>query len=70
MLAAGESLPVCKIQRSLENPPASLLLRHDFYHLKRLGLIGSKGYGQYWCDHSCNRERHQLMKLPNKVWMG
>lgn len=39
-------LPLRKIMNTMVRPPASATVRDDIYHLKRLGLIDSKGHGR------------------------
>jgi ATP-dependent DNA helicase RecG len=46
VLAGREALPLRTIMQDLTNPPASATVRDDLYHLKRLGLVDSKGHGR------------------------
>jgi ATP-dependent DNA helicase RecG len=46
ILAGRATVPLRGILDQLANPPASATLRDDLYHLKRLGLISSQGYGR------------------------
>lgn len=46
ILAGQEPLPLRILMKELTNPPASATVRDDLYHLKRLGLIDSKGHGR------------------------
>ncbi|MFQ6090171.1 MAG: ATP-binding protein [Candidatus Bipolaricaulia bacterium] len=46
ILAGKGSVPLRVIMQELEHPPASATVRDDLYHLKRLGLIDSRGHGR------------------------
>ncbi|MBW1982747.1 MAG: putative DNA binding domain-containing protein [Deltaproteobacteria bacterium] len=46
ILAGSYDLPLRFIMKALKDPPASATVRDDLYHLKRLGLIDSKGHGR------------------------
>jgi len=46
VIAGSGSLPLRDIIARLSSPPASATVRDDLYHLKRLGLINSKGRGR------------------------
>ena len=46
ILAGREPLPLRTIMKEITNPPASATVRDDPYHLKRLGLLDSKGHGR------------------------
>ncbi|MGC9423806.1 ATP-binding protein [Vibrio sp.] len=46
IIANHGPLPLRIIMNTMEHPPASATVRDDIYHLKRLGLIDSKGHGR------------------------
>lgn len=46
IIANHGPLPLRIIMNTMEQPPASATVRDDIYHLKRLGLIDSKGHGR------------------------
>lgn len=46
IIANHGPLPLRIIMNTMVRPPASATVRDDIYHLKRLGLIDSKGHGR------------------------
>lgn len=46
VIGRGRRIPLRQIMTSLSHPPAEATVRDDLYHLKRLGLIDSKGHGR------------------------
>lgn len=46
IIANKGPLPLRRIMNMMVQPPASATVRDDIYHLKRLGLIDSKGHGR------------------------
>lgn len=46
MEAGTSKLPLREVLAALSIAPPLRTLRDDLYHLKRLGLIGTRGYGR------------------------
>jgi ATP-dependent DNA helicase RecG len=46
VLARSAYLAFREIRQSIDNPPPERTLREDLIHLKKLGLIGSEGFGR------------------------
>ena len=46
IIAAHGSVPLREILERISHPPVSVMACNDLYHLKRLELIVSKGYGR------------------------
>jgi ATP-dependent DNA helicase RecG len=46
VIGRGRQMALRDIMSGLSSPPAAGTVRDDPYHLKRLGLIDSKGYGR------------------------
>lgn len=45
-LSRADRLPFREIRNRVANPPPDRTLREDLIHLKRLGLVESKGHGR------------------------
>ncbi|MBD3236777.1 MAG: hypothetical protein GF330_08745 [Candidatus Eisenbacteria bacterium] len=46
LIARDQPIPLRDIMKRLANPPAAATVRDDLYHLKRIGLLDSRGRGR------------------------